>query len=56
MDRGEENIEKVQAGMVLGIGNCGIYREDYGVRVEDTVWVSAQGPVPLTRPPKARAA
>lgn len=50
---GEEKVEQVQAGMVLGIGNCGIYRETFGVRVEDTVWVSAQGPVPLTRYPKA---
>ncbi|HEY7676383.1 MAG TPA: Xaa-Pro peptidase family protein [Candidatus Methylomirabilis sp.] len=50
---GEEKVEQVQAGMVLGIGNCGIYREDFGVRVEDTVWVSAEGPVALTRYPKA---
>ncbi len=50
---GEEKVEEVQAGMVLGIGNCGIYREDFGVRVEDTVWVSDQGPVSLTSYPKA---
>ncbi len=50
---GEEKVEEVRAGMVLGIGNCGIYREDYGVRVEDTVWVTEQGPVPLTSYPKA---
>lgn len=35
--------------MVLAIGNCGIYRNDFGVRLEDTVWVSGQGPVSLTR-------
>jgi Xaa-Pro aminopeptidase len=49
---GEEKIEQVLSGMVLGIGNCGIYREDFGVRVEDTIWVSEQGPVSLTRYPK----
>ncbi len=49
---GEEKVENSEAGMVLGIGNCGIYREDFGVRAEDTVWVSAQGPVSLTRYPK----
>lgn len=49
---GEQKIEQVMAGMVLGIGNCGIYREDFGVRVEDTIWVTDQGPVSLTRYPK----
>ena len=53
---GEEKVERVEAGMVLGIGNCGIYREGFGVRAEDTVWVSAQGPVPLTQHPKALTA
>ena len=50
---GEEKVEQVEAGMVLAIGNCGIYREHFGVRMEDTVWVSEQGPVALTRHPKA---
>ncbi len=45
-------IEQVESGMVLAIGNCGIYRESFGVRMEDTVWVSEQGPVSLTRHPK----
>ncbi len=49
---GEEKIEQVESGMVLAIGNCGIYRESFGVRMEDTVWVSEQGPVSLTRHPK----
>ncbi len=52
---GEEKVERVEAGMVLAIGNCGIYREEFGVRAEDTLWVSPQGPVPLTRHPKALA-
>lgn len=49
---GERKVDHVMAGMVLGVGNCGIYREDYGVRVEDTIWVSEEGPVPLTCYPK----
>ncbi len=49
---GEQKVEEVMAGMVLGIGNCGIYRDDFGVRVEDTIWVSEQGPVSLTHYPK----
>jgi Xaa-Pro aminopeptidase len=50
---GEAKIDRVQSGMVLGIGNCGIYREAFGVRMEDTVWVSEQGPVSLTTYAKA---
>ena len=46
---GEEKVDQVEAGMVLAIGNCGIYREEFGVRAEDTIWVSAEGPVPLTQ-------
>jgi Xaa-Pro dipeptidase len=49
---GEEQVEEVQAGMVLAIGNCGIYRENYGVRAEDTIWISPDGPIELTRYPK----
>jgi len=49
---GEEKVEQVEAGMALAIGNCGIYREEFGVRAEDTIWVSGQGPVPLTCHPK----
>jgi Xaa-Pro dipeptidase len=49
---GEEKVDRVEAGMVLAIGNCGIYRETFGVRAEDTIWVSPQGPVSLTQYPK----
>jgi Xaa-Pro dipeptidase len=49
---GEEQVEEVQAGMVLAIGNCGIYRQSYGVRAKDTVWISPDGPIALTRYPK----
>lgn len=49
---GEEKVEQVQAGMVLAVGNCGVYRPDFGVRAEDTVHVRAEGPRALTRHPK----
>lgn len=49
---GEEKVDRVEPGMVLAIGNCGIYLESFGVRAEDTVWVSAAGPVQLTQHPK----
>jgi Xaa-Pro dipeptidase len=49
---GEQKVEQVAAGMVLAIGNCGIYRDHFGVRAEDTVWVTEKGPVALTRHPK----
>ncbi len=52
MIHGEEKVETVEIGMVLAIGNCGIYRESFGVRAEDTVWVSEGGPVSLTTHPK----
>jgi Xaa-Pro dipeptidase len=52
---GEEKVEHVEAGMVLAIGNCGIYRDEFGVRAEDTVWVGPNGAVPLTRHPKVVA-
>jgi len=50
---GEERVEQVEAGMVLAIGNYGIYREHFRVRMEETAWVSELGPVALTRHPKA---
>jgi Xaa-Pro aminopeptidase len=49
---GEEAVERVEVGMVLAIGNCGIYRDGFGVRAEDTVAVRPGGPEELTRYPK----
>lgn len=49
---GEEKVENVEPGMALSIGNCGIYRDTFGVRVEDTIWVSDKGPIHLTTSPK----
>jgi Xaa-Pro aminopeptidase len=45
---GEEKVDNVEPGMILAIGNCGIYQEHFGVRAEDTVWVSSDGPIQLT--------
>lgn len=45
---GEEAIDRIEAGMVLAIGNCGIYTDGYGVRAEDTVAVTDTGPTRLT--------
>lgn len=52
---GEEKVETVAPGMALAIGNCGIYQESFGVRAEDTIWVSEQGPVALTSFPSVAA-
>jgi Xaa-Pro aminopeptidase len=52
---GEEKVPTVETGMALAIGNCGIYRDGFGVRAEDTIWVSDKGPVALTRSPKTQA-
>lgn len=49
---GEENVETVEPHMTLAIGNCGIYQDTFGVRAEDTVWVSPGGPIQLTQHPK----
>jgi Xaa-Pro aminopeptidase len=49
---GEEKIETVETEMALAIGNCGIYRTSFGVRAEDTIWVSDRGLVALTSFPK----
>jgi len=38
--------------MMLAIGNCGIYREGYGVRAGDTIAVGDDGPVEPTRYPR----
>lgn len=49
---GEEKVERVEVGMVLAIGNCGIYRDGFGVRAEDTVAIRPDGPEELTSYPK----
>ena len=49
---GEEKFDTVEMGMTLAVGNCGIYRDSFGVRAEDTIWVSEKGPVLLTNSAK----
>ncbi len=48
---GEAPPPPLAANIVLAVGNCGLYLGPFGVRVEDTVVVGAQGPEVLTRYP-----
>jgi Xaa-Pro dipeptidase len=50
---GEEKIDTVETGMTLAIGNCWIYHDEFGVRVEDTIVVGDTGPGALTSFAKA---
>jgi len=45
---GEEAPPPLPAGVVLAVGNCGLYSGPWGVRVEDTVVVGKDGPEILT--------
>ena len=36
------------AGVVIAIGNCGIYTGPWGVRIEDTIVVGKEGPIVIT--------
>jgi Xaa-Pro aminopeptidase len=45
---GEKEAAPLGEGVVVSIGNCGLYLGDFGVRVEDTVLVTKKGPVVLT--------
>jgi Xaa-Pro aminopeptidase len=48
---GEKAPPLLERGTVLAVGNCGLYTGPWGVRVEDTVEVTQDGPVMLTRFP-----
>lgn len=48
---GEKEPPPLPANVVIAIGNCGLYAEGWGVRVEDTVVVGEEGPVKLTHYP-----
>lgn len=37
---------------MIAVGNCGLYTGPWGVRVEDTVVVGAEGPRVLTTYPR----
>jgi Xaa-Pro aminopeptidase len=48
---GEKAPPPLPANVVLAVGNCGLYTGPWGVRVEDTVVIGAEGPVVLTDHP-----
>ena len=48
---GEKESPPLPAGVVIAIGNCGIYTGHWGVRIEDTVVVGKDGPIVLTSYP-----
>ncbi len=45
---GEKEPPPLKDNVVIAIGNCGIYTGDWGIRIEDTVVVGADGPQILT--------
>jgi len=49
---GETAPPPLQANVVIAVGNCGLYTGPWGVRVEDTVVVGAEGPQVLTSYPR----
>ena len=49
---GEEPKDELKPGMVISIGNCGLYMGEFGVRVEDTVAVKDEGHEELTSYPR----
>ena len=52
---GEAAPPPLEANVVISVGNCGLYVGAWGVRVEDTNVVGADGPVTLTRSPRVLA-
>jgi len=49
---GEKEPLPLEANVVIAVGNCGLYLGDFGVRVEDTVLVTAEGCAVLTAFPR----
>lgn len=49
---GEKAPTPLAAGVVIAIGNCGLYLGHWGVRVEDTVVVGSEGPLVLSHYPR----
>jgi len=45
---GEPEPPPLRANTVLAVGNCGLYMDDFGVRIEDTVVVTPTEPIVLT--------
>ena len=50
---GEKEPPPLEANVVIAIGNCGLYTGPWGVRVEDTVLVTAEGCAVLTAFPRS---
>ncbi len=48
---GEKESPPLLANVVIAVGNCGLYLSGFGVRVEDTVAVTENGPMVLTEYP-----
>lgn len=46
---GEEPKDELRPGMVISIGNCGLYLGEFGVRIEDTIAVTDRGYEELTK-------
>lgn len=49
---GEKAPPPLAANVVIAVGNCGLYTGPWGVRVEDTIVVGAEGPILLTKYPR----
>ncbi|MFO7555615.1 MAG: hypothetical protein R6W88_10470 [Desulfobacterales bacterium] len=49
---GEAPPPPLNSGVVIAIGNCGLYIGQWGVREEDTVVVGVQQPLVLTQYPR----
>ena len=52
---GEKEPKPLEANVVIAVGNCGLYTGPWGVRVEDTVVVTDEGPMVLTGSPRGLA-
>jgi len=50
---GEKEPLPLEANVVIAVGNCGLYTGPWGVRVEDTVLVTAEGCAVLTAFPRS---
>jgi len=50
---GEKEPPPLEANVVIAVGNCGLYTGPWGVRVEDTVLVTAEGYAVLTAFPRS---
>lgn len=50
---GEKAPPPLPENVVISVGNCGLYAGPWGVRVEDTNWIKADGYETLTEYPRA---